>query len=445
MVGGFVRLKELVDSIRAVKSSTLVLDAGDVMTGNPITDKTYEGAEGGALFEMMNMIGYDAWCPGNHDFDVSQDNLRALVRIATFPTLSANLVDNKGDFPVGNKPYAIFTRGGLKIAIIGLISPELYNLVNQNNLIGIRVLSNTETAQKYVDEVRSSADLVILLTHEGVDVDSALAMAVRGVDLIVGGHSHTRLRSPKVINGIPIVQTGSYTENLGEVEITVDNGRVVKLVGKLISTWPSATPARNSVAALADSMQREIEKEYSEVVGTLEQDWRRAEGQSAIGTFIADAQREAAAADVAFMNNHGIRKDQSAGPITKRDLFEILPFRNILTTFQLSGKQLLQVMKYALENKPAIQIAGMTATFSRNVNGTVKLADVLVQEHPLDEGKMYVCAASDYFVGEAKRYIGLEVSQVYYLKQTVFDAVVKAVRKARSISPRVLYTIREVQ
>lgn len=444
MVGGFVRLKELIDSIRAVKPFTLVLDAGDVMTGNPITDRVYKGAEGGALFEMMNMIGYDAWCPGNHDLDISQDNLRALVRIAAFPTLSANLVNNQGGFPVGNRPYAVFERGGLKVAVIGLISPELYNLVNQNNLVGIRVLSNTETVQKYVGEVRSTVDLVILLTHEGVDIDSALATAVQGVDLIVGGHSHTRLRSPKVVNGVPIVQTGSYTENLGEVDITVDSGRVVKLNGKLVPVWPSAAPPHNDVAALADSMQREIEKEYSEVLGILEQDWRRGEGQTAIGTFIADAQREAAAADVGFMNTHGIRKDQFAGPITKRALFEILPFRNTLVTFQLSGKQLLDVMYYMLEGNPAIQVAGMTATYRKNSDGTVKIVDILVQDRPLEEEKMYVCAASDYFVGEAKHYIGLEVPQVYYLKQTLFEAVEKAIRKAQKITPRVLYTIQEV-
>jgi 2',3'-cyclic-nucleotide 2'-phosphodiesterase (5'-nucleotidase family) len=444
MVGGFVRLKELVDSIRATKPFTLVLDGGDVMTGNPITDRVYKGAEGGALFEMMNMIGYDAWCPGNHDFDISQDNLRALVRIAAFPTLSANLVNDQGGFPIGNRPYAVFERGGLKVAVIGLISPQLYDLVNQNNLAGIRVLSNTETVQKYVEEVRSTVDLIVLLTHQGVDVDSALATAVQGVDLIVGGHSHTRLRSPKTVNGIPIVQTGSYTENLGVVDITVDSGRVVKLNGELIPVWPSGAPPSSNVAAFVDSMQREIDKEYSEVIGTLEQDWRRAEGQTAIGTFIAEAQREAAAADVAFMNTHGIRKDQSAGPITKRALFEILPFRNILVTFQLSGMQLLGVMHYMLEKRPAIQVAGMTATYRRASDGTVSIVDVLVQGHPLDEERMYVCAASDFFVGEAKHYIGLEVPQVYYLKQTLFEAAEKAIRRARKITPRVLYTIQEV-
>ena len=441
LVGGFARIKELIDSIRAVRPATIVLDAGDVMTGNPITDHRYRGAEGGALFAMMNMMGYDAWSPGNHDFDISQDNLRGLVRIAAFPTVSANLMNDRGDFPIGNVPYTILERGGLRIGIIGLISPELYNLVNQNNLVGIRVLSPEETVQKYVALLKGKTDLVILLTHQGVDYDSALATQISGVDVIVGGHSHTRLKNPKIVNGVIIVQTGSSTENLGDLQLTIDHGRVVSYAGRLIPTWVTHKPSPNALTALADSMQEEIDKEYSEVIGVLGSDWTRAESQSAMGTFIADAQRLAAAADVGFMNTHGIRKDQAAGPITKRDLFEILPFRNILVTFELSGKQLTGVIRYLLEQHSAIQIAGMTATYDRNPDGTVVLNDVRVLGKEIEEEKMYKCAASDYMIGEAKHYLGVEVLQPYYLHQTLFEVVEKRIRNLKTIEPKVLYTI----
>jgi 2',3'-cyclic-nucleotide 2'-phosphodiesterase (5'-nucleotidase family) len=443
LVGGFARIKELVDSIRTVQPATLVLDAGDVMTGNPITDRAYRGAEGGALFAMMNMIGYDAWCPGNHDFDISQENLRGLIRILSFPTLSANLVNDKGDFPVGNRPYAIVERGGLRIGIIGLISPELYDLVNQNNLVGIRVLSTTETVQKYVAVLKGKTDLTILLTHQGVDLDSSLAEEISGVDVIVGGHSHTRLRAPKLVHGVIIVQAGSYAENLGELQLTVDNGRVVKYAGKLIPTWVTREPKPDALTVLADSMRAEIDQEYSEVIGQLSGEWKRSESQSAIGTFLADAQRRAAAADVGFMNNHGIRKDQPAGPMTKRDLFEILPFRNILTTFEMTGKQLSGVVRHMLDEHPAIQIAGVTAVYRREPDGTTAFREIRVGGKPLEEEKMYKCAASDFMVGEAKKYLGFEIPQPYYLQETVFEAVEKRIRELKNIDPKVLYAIEE--
>jgi 5'-nucleotidase/UDP-sugar diphosphatase len=446
MVGGFGELYFTVDSIRKAKPAVLVLDGGDVMTGNPITEREYKGALGGALFEMMNAVGYDAWAPGNHDLDLSQANLTALGRIARFPMISANLMNTSREYPVGNRPYVIIERGGIKVGIIGIISQELYGLVNQNNLVGIRVLSPVETLQKYIDELDPQTDLLIALTHQGVEEDSALATGVRGLDIIVGAHSHTRLKVPKMVNGVIIVQAGSNCENLGQLDVTVDGHRVVKYDGKLIPLWARNDRPEAWITTFADSLQREIDREYSEVIATLTGDWVRANsGQSAIGTFIADAQREAAYAEVGFMNNFGIRKDLAAGPLTKKDLFEILPFRNMLTTFQLSGRQLRGILKYSLEKRPAIQIAGMTAVYKRKADSTVALNDVRVMGKPLDDERMYICAASDYMVGEAKRYLGIEPTNVSYSSQTLFGVVEEAVRKAGRITPMVLYRIDEAQ
>jgi 2',3'-cyclic-nucleotide 2'-phosphodiesterase (5'-nucleotidase family) len=186
---------------------------------------------------MMNMMGYDAWCVGNHDMDISQENLAGLVRIANFPTTSANIEQRGKLFPPGTKPYLILERGGLRIGIIGLMSQELYGLVIQTNLTGIRVLSPVETMQRYLDELDPKTDLLIALTHQGVTDDSILAASVQGLDLIVGGHSHTRLKSPMVVNGVYILQAGSNTEYLGVADLVVENDRITKLDGKLVQLW----------------------------------------------------------------------------------------------------------------------------------------------------------------------------------------------------------------
>jgi 2',3'-cyclic-nucleotide 2'-phosphodiesterase (5'-nucleotidase family) len=444
LVGGFAELKFIADSIRATKRPTLMVDAGDVMTGNPITERTYGGAKGGALFAMMDSIGYDAWCPGNHDFDVSQDNLRALVRMATFPTICANLVDTLGRYPVGNVPYVIIERGGLRLGILGLISQELYDLVNQNNLVGLKVLSPVETAQKFIDEMKPKTDIVIALTHQGVEEDSQLAAGVHGLAIIVGGHTHTRLRHPKLVDGVLIVQTGSNTENLGELDIAVEDGRVIRYDGNLIPLWRRENRPPSSVSVIADSMQREIDREYDQVICTLTGNWMRSEKQSAIGTFLADAQREAAGAVVGFQNNGGIRRDVVAGPLTKKTLFEILPFRNILATFQLTGKQLRNIMVYNIAKRPGIQIAGMSGRWRKSPDGSVGFTSIEVGGKPLDEERSYACAASDFFVGEGIKYLGEEIRTPVYLKTTVFEAVEKIVRARKEIVPRVSDLIEQV-
>lgn len=444
MVGGMNELAYIVDSIRAAKPVTLLLDAGDVMTGNPISDLEYEGAQGGALFELMNRIGYDAWCIGNHDFDISQDNLRALTRIAKFPVLSANLVNTRNEFPVNNKPYTIIERDGLKIGIIGIILQNLYGMVFQENLTGIKVLSPVEVTRNYVDEIRPKVDLVIALTHQGVEDDSVLAANVKGLDVIVGGHSHTRLRKPKQVNNVVIVQAGSDCENLGVLDLTVEDKRVVRYDGQLIQLW--AHEGRTSrVSSFVDSIKAIIDKEYSEVIATLKENWKRGNGETNIGNFIAGAMARAAGAEIGLTNTHGLRKDVPAGPMTKRDLYEVLPFRNMLATFQISGKELRSIMTYYFTRNPAIQITGVKCQWKKLPDGGVEIVNLEVNGKPVDDSRMYIVATTDFFVGQSKEYIGREITNPIYLRETMFSAVEKEVRKAKVISSVIENRFQQIQ
>ena len=444
LVGGFVELQATIDSVRAAAPASLLLDAGDVMTGNPITDLAYKGGLGGALFEMMNMIGYDAWSIGNHDLDISQDNLRALTSIARFPTLSANLVDDAGGFPLNNRPYAVFERGGLRIGVIGLMTQGLSSLVNQYNLVGLRVLSPEETLQRLINELDPATDLLIALTHQGWEEDSLLAASVTGLDVIVGGHSHTRLREPRKVNDILIVQAGSNAENLGVLRLTVRDDRVDSYEGRLLSLWSRPGRPATPLSGMVDSLQADLEKVYSEVIGTVSADWKRQNGPSAIGSFITEAQRVAAAADIAFMNIHGIRRDVPAGPVTKKTLFEVMPFRNVLVTFQLTGLQVRQALAHHIRTDSKIQVTGLSATYRKEADGTVRIVSANVQGRALEDDRAYVCAASDFFVGQADKYLGLTVPQPVYLRETLFQVVERAVRKAGVITPSMPYTLTQV-
>ena len=165
----------MVDSIRKAKGEILMLDGGDVMTGSPISEIDFQGSTGGALFEMMNKVGYDAWTIGNHDLDISQDNLRQHTGIVHFPTVSANLTDSSGNLPFNNKEYVILNKGGLRIGVIGLMTPELFSVTNTKNLHGLKVLSPSDVTQKLIDKIKDQVDVTVVLSHEGVDIDSTVA------------------------------------------------------------------------------------------------------------------------------------------------------------------------------------------------------------------------------------------------------------------------------
>jgi 2',3'-cyclic-nucleotide 2'-phosphodiesterase (5'-nucleotidase family) len=387
---------------------------------------------------MMNMIGYDAWCPGNHDMDISQENLARLVSIAKFPTVVANLERSGKPFPPGSQPYVILERGGVRIGIIGIMSQELYGLVIQTNLTGIRVKSPVETLQRYVDELDPQTDLLIALTHQGVTDDSILAADVHGLDLIVGGHSHTRLKTPMVVNGVYILQTGSNTENLGIADVWVADDRITKVDSRLETLWADRKRPVTRLAQLADSMQTEIDHEYDEVIGELKGDWFRREGGNTIGSYVTEAQRQAVQTDISFMNVHGIRRDIPAGPLTKRELFEALPFRNVIATFQLSGAELRALSAFAVSTRSPIIVTGITGQWTANPDGSVTLHDIRVGGNPLDEKRLYTCAANDYLVGEAKRYLGVELNNVIYLERTLFGTIEAAVRRDKVIVPKAI-------
>jgi 2',3'-cyclic-nucleotide 2'-phosphodiesterase (5'-nucleotidase family) len=433
-IGGFNELSYAIDSFRQVKKWTLLLDAGDVMTGNPITEYDYEGASGGALFEMMNLIGYDAWTPGNHDFDISVANLKKLTEIARFTTISANILDTNNMYPVNNTRYLILEKNNLKIGIIGLMSSDFYNLVNKNSSQGIKILSPIKTIQPIVDTLSLQTDLLIALTHEGIEDDSLLAMNVKGLNVIVGGHSHTRLRHPKIVNGVVIVQTGSNCENLGILDLTVENHHIVRSNGELLPLWYNSARGTTPLSLFIDSIKNSIDNDYAAVIAVLKSDWIRSSSESGIGNFIADAQREAAGADVGFMNSSGIRKDMPAGLITKRDLFEILPFRNLLMKFELTGKQIRSIVEFYINEHPGIQISGIKCEWERKLDGSIKFVTFLINGKSLDENKVYFGAASDYMMGEAKKYFGIEIPILIDIHQTVFAAVEKKIVEMKEIS-----------
>jgi 5'-nucleotidase / UDP-sugar diphosphatase len=443
-VGGFNELAFAVDSIRKIRTTSLVLDAGDLMTGNPISDRLYKGAEGGALVEMMNLIGYEGWTPGNHDFDISYANLLKLVAMAKFPVVEANLTDEKSGKPITNKEYAIIEKNGIKVGIFGVMSSEYYGLVNQNSSKGVKLMPTIKIARRLIEMLRPKVDLVVALTHVGVDEDSLIAINVKGLDVIIGGHSHTRLKTPKFINGVIIAQTGANCENLGVLDLTVENHAVTKWNGELHQLWYH--PDRKTVVtALVDSFKNDIAQEYSEVIGTWSVDANAEGSDRRLGNFLCEAQREGAGADLGFMNNGGIRKRFLPGPLTKQDLFEVLPFRNILVSFKLTGKQVRDIVLQNIRERSGFQMSGVDCEWKRDVEGKIEIVKILVNGKPVDDQSVYTGAASDYMMGEAKRYLGIDTPQLTYLDETVFKATEKMIRTMKNVPGSLKGGIKEIK
>jgi 5'-nucleotidase / UDP-sugar diphosphatase len=441
MVGGFTALDFYVKQEKAKSNRSLLLDAGDLMTGTLICDMKYDGVYGGALVKMMNMVGYNGWVFGNHDFDKGASNLRGLIGLAKFPVFCSNFVKDNKLF--ASEPYHIYSFDSLRVGVIGLTYHDMVGMAAPEKLDGYVSIDPILATRKAVAEIDSLTDLIIVLSHLGIEHDRELAQNVKGIDLIVGGHSHTRLESPEVVNGVLIVQTGSNCRNLGRVDLTVAGDSVMAYNGKLIPLFTKDITPDPTIVALVDSFKTEIDKDYAQVIAQLKQPWEtQYRAESNIGDWFTDAIRNRFGTDVAFLNSGGIRKNLPAGPIRKMDIFEILPFDNKIVTFDLSGSQLIKIAEQniGLERdsyQGSLQISGLSYSWSGD-SANIKLNDVRVGGIPVEPNKTYKVSSIDYVASSnAEKYFGFKAPSVKETGLGLTQVILEAVEKVGTIDSKI--------
>ncbi|MBI5060502.1 bifunctional metallophosphatase/5'-nucleotidase [candidate division KSB1 bacterium] len=436
LVGGVAALEAKLTELRKRYPATVYLDAGDLMTGNPICTIDYDGVRGGALHDMLQRVGITAQAVGNHDLDLGADHATAFVAQAAYPQLCANLIRRANGQPFA-APTLITEQNGLRIGVIGLILDGLADVVAKKCIDPFSISDAAETAQRCIDELDPTTDLIILLTHIGVDGDRELARKIHGADVIIGGHSHTRLKTPELVNQVIIAQAGSYCKNLGVLELTVDGDSVTKFDGRLDELLAVSGGPRTALALLADSLETVIQARYGEVIGDLGEPWTRGYYKTSnVGNWICDRLREQFAADVALVNAGGIRSDWSPGPITLLKVMELLPFENSAVTFDASGAQLLsiareQALAHGCETHGVLEVSGLTVRY-RKRGAEVALTEALVNGQPIDSAKSYRVASIDFVaVSQAERYLGFQPSTLQNSGQMLNEFITAEIKRAR--------------
>ncbi|MGQ9561406.1 MAG: bifunctional metallophosphatase/5'-nucleotidase [Candidatus Oleimicrobiaceae bacterium] len=449
-VGGMVALEYFVRRAREEGKPTLVVDAGDYMTGTPVSSMVVHGARGGGMIEMMNLVGYDAATLGNHEFDNGQDNLKKLIALANFDVLCANLW--RGDSLFAPLPYKVYKVGPLRVGVVGLILEKLFEEVARRQVEGLRVESIIQAAQRAIDQLDPVTDLIILLTHQGDDEDRTLAQAIRGADVIIGGHSHTRIPNPQKVNGVIVAQTGAYLQSLGRLDLKVAADSVVNFHGRLIPLLVDSVRAPNpQMEELVTSFQKRIDEEYGQVIGHLLNDWRGSRyGESNVGNFVADVMRKAVQADFATINSGGIRKSIKAGPLRKVDIVELLPFANTLVTFTCTGKELLTFLELnatnvALQRGGLMQVSGLTCAYKVTGDRAEVLA-ASVGGKPINPQATYRGVTVDFVIyGQAERYLGFEPKNPQNTGLVLSEVVMDYIAKYPRVSSKVEGRIKRVQ
>lgn len=409
-VGGLARVAAYVEAVRrehrGPRRGVLLVDGGDWFQGTP------EGQiQGGKPFlETMLELGYDALAVGNHEWDLGETGLRALLQVAGERAVCANVRlgpdAERVDF---FRPFRVVSVAGLDVALVGFVAQET-PFITHRDARRYHFREPAAEMESVLKELPKGIDLVLPLSHCGVEADRALAQAFPELPLIVGGHSHTFLREPVRVDATRIVQAGSKATVVGRVDLFIDprTKRVLEMTARLVEldTEPSPELRVERVEARVAKLSELAAASLEEVVGELTSAPHPGGPlrSSGLGNWIADSMRAAFDADVALHNKGGIRAALVEGPVTRRNLFEVMPFDNTAVAFWLSGAELESVVRRGLEGtgRRGFECSGMTVEWSDGPDG-VRVLAIHVGGRPLDPSSRYRMATNSFLASGGDR------------------------------------------
>ena len=384
--GGSARMITAVRAARAASNNSILVDGGDQFQGSLF----YTEYKGKAAAEMMSAIGYDAMTVGNHEFDDGPDVLRAFMDTVQFPVLMSNAdVSAEPALSEVLMPSTVIERGGHKIGLIGLTPEDTPDLASPGP--NIKFHDPVKAVKREIARLEAQGvSRIVVLSHSGYAVDQRVAAMVDGIDVIVGGHSNTflsntsdRARGPyptwvNTPNGgrTAIVQAYAFGKYLGKLDVTFDDaGVVTDAVGEPIlidGKIAEDSDLKERIAELAKpfvELRNTVVAETTAAIGGEKADCRR--GECAMGNLVAEAmldRMKGQGVTIAIQNGGGLRASIDAGEITMGEVLGVLPFQNVISTFELKGADVIAALESGVsgveEGKGRFpQVAGLRYVF----------------------------------------------------------------------------------
>lgn len=437
MLGGGASAANYINGVRKLADGktrdTFLFDAGDFFQGRPIGSLT----NGEAVIEYMNMIGYDLTVIGNHEFDIGEEKLLNTLSKAEFPILSANLY-KKGTKELVDyvRPYLIFEKCGVKIGVIGMTTTDTEKMSFPEHIKNVDFGDEKEALNKYVKILREQekVDIVLAVLHAGVPYNEKqeyekrygkdaqkqnqywgldaqqLAHEVEGIDVIFGGHIHRGMQEPWVdpINHTLVLTNYAYGSNMGHVTLKID-AKTKTLAGydfpirdnALVTLFEEQFIPDEKIDKVITDRQAIVEKGMDDIVGTASTFLSRAsvDAQNAMGNFTVEAMKEAAQADFAFINLGGVRAEIPMGPVTYRQVFNVMPFDNQVITMLVDGVMLKKIIETRVAGSRAgMIIAGGKVTYSRSRKDFDRITRLEIAGEPWKADKIYKVATTDFLL-----------------------------------------------
>lgn len=417
LIGGLALLSAYITKVRKEEENVFFVVAGDMVQGSLI-DSEYKGI---STMEIMNYLAPDVVALGNHEFDYGLPHLLFLEKMANFPIVNANLYIK--DY---NKrlmlPYLVLERSGFKILFTGIITEKIMDSFQRDD--PVRSFITLEEASKEIGKITNAyknddIDLTILLTHIGMDSDRQLASLLNpdwGVDMIIGGHSHTMMESPEKVNGVLITQAGVGTKQVGRFDIVVDDdtNRIVDYKWQLVPINDRLVEPDLRLLDYINSFREVVDRKYNTIICKLAYELTHPcrETETALGNLFADAFLEAAAhCDVILLGSGSIRSEHIGPLVTLGDVMACFPYDDSLTRFTVDGAKLRRIFAHVMRpenrtgNGECYQVSsGVRAVYDDRER---RLVSMELNGKAVDDGSLYTICMQDFHLQNSAAYLSV--------------------------------------
>lgn len=421
LIGGLALLSGYITKIRKEEDHVLYVISGDMVQGNLI-DTEYKGI---STMEIMNYLAPDVVALGNHEFDYGLPHLLFLEKMANFPIVNANLYIKPYNKRLMN-PYLILKKAGFDIMFTGIITEKIMDALKQDKLIGSFV--NLQEASAEVGKIcnaykNEDIDLTVLLTHIGFESDKELAALLKpewGVDLIIGGHSHTILNQPEKINNILIVQAGVGTNQIGRFDIAVDDdtNSIVDYQWQLVPIIEGIAEPDKELVKFIDSFKSEVDRKYDTILCKLTEKLThpQREIETSLGNLIADGLSEMNECQVMLVGAGSIRVKEMGPMITLKDLITCFPYDDSINKFTVTGAQLKKMFAHWMRNENRNGEGECYQVNSRvkavHDDRTDTLVSLTVDSSPIAVDGLYTVCVQGYHLNNIAEYLNLTSEEI---------------------------------
>ena len=421
--GGVSLLSGYIKEVRQKEPNTIYAIAGDMFRGS-IIDSEYKGF---STIELMIFLSPDVVTLGNHEVDYGLSHLLFLEKCAKFPIVNANMFIKTNHTRLF-KPYVILDINGLKVMFIGIITDEVLASTKAEKIVGsfIDVWDAARQVGVIVDNYKTTkVDLTVLLTHIGFEKDKELASLLDpkwGVDLIIGGHTHTFLDEPCIVNNIPIVQVGVGTDQIGRFDINIDTDEH-KMIDYSWQVIPIDSKHCNSDPILEDvinAYKSETDRKYSRIITNFRRELTHPSRyqETELGNLFADLLQVDSSFDVMLYASGSIRLEK-LGPIVQyQDLKECLPYNGLVYMLEVTGKQFKEMMRFMLRDEALAE--GSHAEFYQVSKGmkmiyhksTHDFEEFSLNDKRIEDDQFIKIALQDYHYNSFSEFFGLPLEEV---------------------------------